>query len=536
MPGFESFLAVAGVRWAFYHPVVNPIPMRALPVIAVVLLLCVTPVTGGVTPTVAIDAAAAPNAFGVVTSVPTPQTDADSAPADATSLRVLSLPASATVRTDRHATRPDLGASLGLAVADTDGALRTETTVERVQSADAAAARERRILAAIDRVARAEADLGDRQAAAVDAHATGALSTRALLDELLAVATLAREYDRRLERLDGLARETPGFSAPPRLDELQLRLETYRGPVRSAALATARGERPTTTIRVASTTDGVVLATIDDDQYLRESLRRDRLDRDGGTVSSEAAIALATDRYPETTALRQPDAFGAGAVQRVTVPHDRGRLRAFVSGGTTAVFAEHQRIDLEAFRGDATVSTTADGFAVDVHRSYPGGPVAVTVRDESTGEPLEGVTVTRSVGDGDSRPIGETDGDGVVRTLSPDAPYRITVVDEPRVAVVDQIQPLATPRLAAAGDTSSAPSVAVAGASSPVDTASPTVSGRPVDARVTRGVTRPRSPATTDRRAVRATGTTDRIYRVTTQPPRVTTIRAPIARRTVTAR
>ena len=465
--------------------------MRALPVIAVVLLLCVTPVTGGVTSVIAIDAAA-PNAIEAVTPVPTPQTGADSVPADAASLRVLSLPASATTRTDRHTARPDLGASLGFSAADTDSALRTETTIERVQSAETAAARERRILAAIDRVSRAEADLGDRQAAAIDAHATGALSTQALLDELLTVSILAHEYDRRLERLDALARETAAFSTPPRLDELQLRLETYRGPVRAVALATARGDQPTTTIHVESTTDGVVLATIDDDQYLRESLRRDRLDRDGETISSETAIALATDRYPETTALRQPDAFGAGAVHRVTVPHDRGQLQAFVSGGTTAVFAEHQRIDLEAFQGDTTVSTTADGFAVDVHRSYPGGPVAVTVRDESTGEPLEGVTVTRSVGDGDSQPIGETNANGVVRTLSPSAPYRITVVDEPRVAVVDQVRPLTTPRLTTDGGTSSAPSAAVADATDPDDVSSPANVSGPVaaarpDAHITPG-------------------------------------------------
>ena len=434
--------------------------MRALPVFAVVLLLCVTPISGGVTPAAATDASIASNAFETVSSVPMPQTGADSGTAVATSLRVLSLPASATARTDRHTQRPDLGTSLGLAVSGTDGVLRTETAVERVTSAETATARERRILTAIDSVSRAEAALEERQAAAVDAHATESLSTQALLDELLTVATLAREYDRRLERLDSLARETEGFNAPAQLDELQLRLETYRGPVRTVALETARGDRPTT-IRVETTTNGLVLAAIHDDQYLRESLRRDRLDRNGGVVSSETAIALASERYPETTALRQPDAFGAGAVQRVTVPHDHGTLRTFVSGGTMAVFAEHQRIDLAAFRDDATVSATADGFAVDVHRSYPGGPIAVTVRDESTGEPLEGVTVTRSVGDDDSRPLGETNADGVVRTLSPEVPYRITVVDEPRVAVVDQVQPLPTPRLTTDTDASSTPTAAV---------------------------------------------------------------------------
>jgi len=126
--------------------------MRALSVFAVVLLLCVTPVSGGVTPAVATDAPAAPNAFGTVTPASTPQTGSDPGVTDDTAFRVLSLPASATVRTDRHAQRPDLGASLGLAVTNTDGALRTETALERVTSAETATARERRILAAIDAI------------------------------------------------------------------------------------------------------------------------------------------------------------------------------------------------------------------------------------------------------------------------------------------------------------------------------------------------------------------------------------------------
>jgi uncharacterized protein YfaS (alpha-2-macroglobulin family) len=70
----------------------------------------------------------------------------------------------------------------------------------------------------------------------------------------------------------------------------------------------------------------------------------------------------------------------------------------------------------------------------------------VTVRSEETGEPVPGVTITKSVGDGDSRAIGTTDADGAVRTLSPAGPYRITVVDEPRALFVDDLEPIATPR------------------------------------------------------------------------------------------
>ena len=156
---------------------------------------------------------------------------------------------------------------------------------------------------------------------------------------------------------------------------------------------------------------------------------------------------MTTESYPETAALRQPDAFGAGAVQRITIPHEYGLLRTFVSGGTERVFVEHQRIDLDDFPDTERVAATGDGFNVTVERSYVGGPVTVTVLDEETGEPAPDVTVTKSVGGGDSRAIGTTNDDGVVRTLSPAESYRITVVDEPRVVVVDGLRPIPTPRL-----------------------------------------------------------------------------------------
>lgn len=363
-------------------------------------------------------------------------------------LRVLSTSETAVSRIGSHDRNANLGTALGIATADADAALRTETTVQRVESAETSAERQRRILAAIDRVERGEAALDERQTAAIRDHAAGDRSDRELLDELVRIAAVAGEYDRRLDRLDDLAADTDGFSSPNRVDELRLRLQVYGGPVRDRALETVRGDTPGAGIHVESSRDAVVLATIDGDEYVRESFRRDRWDREGNAITSETAIDVAVASYPETTALRQPDAFGAGAIQRITVPHEYGTLRSFVSGGTERVFVEHQRIDLDTFPDRDSVSTTSDGFDVTVNRTYPGGPVTVTVRDESSGEPVPGVTVTKSVGGGDSEAIGTTDGNGTVRTVSPAETYRITVVDEPRAAFVDDIRPMETPRLA----------------------------------------------------------------------------------------
>ena len=432
--------------------------MRALQVLAVVFLCLAAPLVTGVAPLSAAEAVAsvdtADDTLAVDTAVSRPDTTGSRA------LRVLSTPPTADPTVATHRQRPDVGTSLAVATADATGALHTETAASRIDDADTPSLRQQRILAALDRVDRAETALYDRQVAAIEQHASGAMTDQELLDELLATAALAAEYDARLDRLDTLARQTPGGNAPARLDELKLRLAVYRGPVRAIALDAAQANRAPPTIRVESTPTALVLATIDDDHYVRETLRTDRFDRDGGgdgnsdgdgnsgDISSEAAIDIAVESYPETTDRRQPDAFGAGGIHRITVPHDLGTLQAFVSGGTGTVFAEHQRITLEAFTGGDPVSTTEDGFDVAVHRTYPGGPVAVTVRDESTGEPLSDITVTRSVGDNDSEPVGDTNAEGVVRLLSPAEPYRITVVDEPRVAVIDDVQPLATPRLA----------------------------------------------------------------------------------------
>lgn len=361
--------------------------------------------------------------------------------------RVLSTPPDAEPRTEIHGHGANLGTSLGWEVADVDAALETEAIVQEIENAETEAQRQRRILAAINEVEQDEVSLNSRQTAAIDAHAAGELSDRELLDELATIGITAREYDERLDVLNELADETDDFSAPGRLDELQVQLQVYEGPVRDHALATVRGETGGSDIHVETSEGAVVLATIHDGQYVREAFRTDRWNRAGGTIGSEEAINTTAESYPETAALREADAFGAGSVQRITIAHDAGELRTFVSGGSNQVFVEHQRIDLDAFPDVDPVSTTADGFNATVDRSYPGGPVQVTVVDDEDGDPATDVTVTKSVDGGDSEAIGTTGDDGVVWTLSPGDSYRITVVDEPRVAVVDGIEPIETPRV-----------------------------------------------------------------------------------------
>jgi len=450
--------------------------MRALQISLAVLLL-LAPIAGAVSPAAVAGAATVPptaaegtdSASGGVDSVTTdvaaagaaspsentagalggPAGDPDRPQVDAGNLtfRTLAAPSDVDTRSGSERRGANLGPSVGFAVDEADAAMETAAIVQRIEAAETGVERQRRILAAINRVEQDELTLNSRQAEAISAHAAGELSNRELLDELVRIAATAREYDARLDTLDELAQETDEFSTPTRLDELQVALQVYEGPVREYALSTARGEVAASEVYVESSDRSVVLATIVDGEYVREAVRLDRWDRGGGTIGSGEAINATTDAYPETASLREPNAFGAGSVQRITIPHEFGQLRAFVSGGTERVFVEHQRIALDAFPDTESASVSGDGFNVTVDRSYAGGPVTVTVQDEETGEPVSDVTVTKSVGDENSQAIGSTDADGAVRTLSPAESYRITIVDEPRAVFVDDLEPIATPRL-----------------------------------------------------------------------------------------
>jgi len=438
--------------------------MRALP-ISLAMLLLLAPIAGAVSPAAVAGAVADPAPATGSAAEGTDSTAASVEPAaiggfDATgtdrdrpqvdsenlTFRTLSAPSDVDTRFGSGSRGANLGSSVGFAVDETDAAMETAAVVQRIEAAETSAERQRRILAAINRVERDEVTLNSRQAEAFSAHAAGEMSDRELLDELVRIAAIAREYDERLDELDALAEETDGFSSPTRLDELQVALQVYEGPVRGYALSAARGEMAATEVYIESSDRSVVLATLVDGQYVREVFRLDRWDRGGGAIGNDEAIEATTAAYPETASLREPDALGAGSVQRITIPHEFGLLRTFVSGGTERVFVEHQRIALDAFPDTESVSERGDGFNVTVDRSYAGGPVTVTVRDEETGDPVPDVTVTKSVGGGDSQAIGTTDADGEVRTLSPAETYRVTVVDEPRAVFVDGLDPIATPR------------------------------------------------------------------------------------------
>jgi len=418
--------------------------MRALP-IALALLALTAPVGGAAL-------AAGPAAGGGTADAgPVPATAGLPAPAQADSpgpppYRVLTIPPDRSSRVAIDARDADLGTAVGLEVADTTGALDAAEVRERIEAADSPDERQRRLVAAVSAVEQREITLHQRQRDAIAAHAAGDISDRELLAELAAVTAEANALRERLEVLEALADETPGYTLDA--GELEFRLRTYDGPIRAAAVGATRADRPPERLYVESGEDALVLAAVLGDTYVREVYRGDNWDRAAsGFAGPEDAERVARSAYPETAAAAtRTEARGQGGVFRVTFDFPAGDLKTFVSAGSERVIVEHQTRPLATFEPGPARSRVQDGLAVTVNRTYPGGPVRIAVADDDDGDPVEGATVTVAPGDADSEVVGTTDADGVVWALSPHEPYRVTVLgDGPTAAFVADVQPTRPP-------------------------------------------------------------------------------------------
>ncbi|QHS17038.1 carboxypeptidase regulatory-like domain-containing protein [haloarchaeon 3A1-DGR] len=365
-----------------------------------------------------------------------------------TRLNVLGPPVGqpTTVSIEHHSA--SLGPASRLETDATTAALRTEEIIAHVEAADTASERNSRLVAAEDEIRRAEAALYQRQRRAIEAHTNGELTDQELLVEFARIAATAEILRTRLAVLAALAEETEGSSL--RTESLAFRLNVYSGPVREYALETLRGGTAPDRVYVETRSDVVVLAAIDGDQYLREVYRGDRWDRsaDGSGRDSQRALERTLSAYPRIDERSgSADTLGTGGVTRVTVPFEGGRLRTFVSAGDGDVFIEHQRRDLETFADGDALATTQDGIGLTVDRSYPAAPVRVTATDQATGAPIPNASVTVAIGGDDSVEVGTTDEDGQLWLLSPARSYRVTVVDDPRVAWISDIRPTDPPRI-----------------------------------------------------------------------------------------
>mgnify|MGYP000141506446 CR=1 FL=1 len=415
--------------------------MRALPVLAVALLVCSAVV--GATGSLA-GVSSTTDAPRAVDGSTVSQTDNESLQ----QVNVLDIPPTSVERWDVNRQYVDLGPAVALSTNATTDRLRTVEMAERIEASNTSDQRAERIQTALQNLESRTNELDQQQTEAVAAYGRGELSSQDLLVELVRVSIVAEELSDRRSRLETLADETPGFTIDRgRMASIGNRLSAFTGPVRSHAEQVIRGDAAPHRYYLATGAQSVTVSTIVDDTYYREAYRGDLRNGEGDAIELEVALDIVAASYPViwNTTREQTQVFGGGETYPVRIAHSRGDLTAFVDSDARVVYAEHQRRPLSSLVADRRADQTAEGLRLHVNHTYPGGPVEVTVVDAQTGSPVD-ANVSMTIETGAERPLDPTGDDGTLWTLSPYRPYTITA-ERQGDTVEATIEPGAPPRV-----------------------------------------------------------------------------------------
>ena len=425
--------------------------MKTLPAV-VALLLAVAPVASAAALLPAGSAGPAVGTSGSDVGVGVgdrPATDADTG-LDNRSINVLSLPPGSTNASAVETQSANLGPGLEFDRNVAQMRLRTLTTVERVRSASPGDQRQRLILGELNDIEQHVVTLRSAQQEAISAYASDSISTRRLLIRLASIDAQARELQHRRSRLRELAQETEGLGlSTQRFASLERELDTFTGPVRQRVGNVVTGQNDTARVYVATSTDGVVLSTLVDGRYVRETYRGDLRNLDASeSLSPEEALNITAKQYPVVWDFRANSTavVGAGTVYSVTVPHEYGTLSTLIDTGTKQVFMESQTRSLSSFPATHTVTRSRDNLRMTVNRSYPGGPVRISLVNARTDEPVNANVTIGPASGGNSDFVGYTGSDGVLWALSPAQEYTVFAIKGNAVVAINA-KPVSPPRV-----------------------------------------------------------------------------------------
>jgi len=311
--------------------------------------------------------------------------------------------------------------------------VETEAVVEHIRAADSDSEQSRRIIQASSTVETEIITLRDRQRTAIQAYNDGELTSEEFVVELATIAAKADALETRMVRLTELAQEIEGFSLS-RPAEIRYELRTFGGPVRERAIGAIRGTDDPAQFFVTTGPEGYELATVDDGFYQREAYRGAvRSSGSSATMDPTEAINITRENYPELFRLGDPSASTSGSTNIVTVSGENRTLTAYVDSSTERVFKEYQRYSLDQYQSPSNDSNTISGITVSVNRTYPGGPLRITVSDAEDGEPID-LAITLSQGQSERTTLGRTGEDGTLWTVSPRGSYTVLAVGDESTA------------------------------------------------------------------------------------------------------
>jgi len=258
-------------------------------------------------------------------------------------------------------------------------------------------------------------------------YANGDMSPQAFL---LEIASLHSQSEKLIEAIGITANEgslyayasdvSQGSDIRTRLSRVRNQLIALQGPVRDQVAGVVHGQRESVRVHV-TVGNGLMLSTVDDDEYVRETYRPDNfVDEyaDYGDVTS-----VGRSMYPWTVNNSQGGQYTLGGQLTIeyTTNTPYGQLATWINTGTREVYLEHQRLSLSQLPADTEARVSLNDTTLSASRTYTGGPLLVSVENE-TGAPIDAPVYVNGT------QMGTTGPDGELWTISPAGEYSVSTV------------------------------------------------------------------------------------------------------------
>lgn len=278
------------------------------------------------------------------------------------------------------------------------------------------------------------ARLDASHAALLAAYSNGTLSAETTMRRLVVLSVEAEATRDRLEYVSERADDDIDASVPvsleTRLTDLQTALVTLPNPVGDRVEAGLAGERDPTVVYAGGDPDGLVLATVDDDDFVRTATVRgdyapDQPDQFEMAEGRDVILALQRGgelypwAYENDIGGPQIRGFGNTGIYLIRVNYPHGVLQTYISGGTTNAFHEIQTQNPDGVPVSDTPVQVTDSLNVTVETTTGSGPMRISLIQPSTGAPLDGTVRV----DGDV--VGRTGEDGTLWTVQPVGQFRV---------------------------------------------------------------------------------------------------------------
>jgi hypothetical protein len=307
---------------------------------------------------------------------------------------------------------------------------------QRFEATETDAARSELISRYLSTIERQQTMLDSRQDTAMRQFAAGEMSAATFLRTRMVVNAEAAELLETLNRIDTVQDDAAGYSLTTdqttRIRTIEGELSTLTGPVGDQLHGDAANANGQNAVYLEVSENGYMLASVDDDTYIRETRLDDEraptqpdqfladAQESGGSRFSEAD-ERASEIYTWLYERQRPSFtyYGDSGIYELTATHPNGQLVAYIDGGTTNVFYEQQTRDLSGVETTRLTTAGNETLRVTLYRSVETGPLLVSATDNTTGEDVDADIAI------DGQHVGSTGSDGRLWAVEPSDDYTV---------------------------------------------------------------------------------------------------------------